>query len=166
MTCLAALIHGGKVFIGGDSAASVGDAIETRLNRKVFRNGAYVVGFTGSFRVGQLLQYATLPAVEGDAMAHIINAVVPVLQKLAGKETDELLIGVADTRKTGRLFKISSDYSVAEYASYAAAGQGEPYALGKLHGSLGAPEQRVVAALAAAEAHCGAVRAPFVVEIA
>lgn len=65
----------------------------------------------------------------------------------------------------GRLFKISSDYSVAEYPSYAAAGQGEPYALGKLHGSLGAPEQRVVAALAAAEAHCGAVRAPFHVEV-
>lgn len=161
MTCLAAIIHNDRVYIGGDSAASVGDAIETRLNRKVFRNGDYVVGFTGSFRVGQLLQYATLPAVEGEAMAHIVNAVVPALQKLAGKETDELLIGVA-----GRLFKISSDYSVAEYASYAAAGQGEPYALGRLHGSLGAPEQRVVAALAAAEAHCASVRAPFVVEIA
>ena len=65
-----------------------------------------------------------------------------------------------------RLFKISSDYSVAEYDSYAAAGTGELVALGRLHGSLGAPEQRVVAALAAAEAHCAAVRAPFVVEIA
>lgn len=160
MTCLAAIIHNDLVYIGGDSAASVGDAIETRLNRKVFRNGDYVVGFTGSFRVGQLLQYATLPAVEGEAMAHIVNAVVPALQKLAGKETDELLIGTS-----GRLFKISSDYSVAEYASYAAAGQGEPYALGRLHGSLGAPEQRVVAALAAAEAHCASVRAPFVVEV-
>lgn len=44
MTCLAALIHGGKVFIGGDSAASVDAAVEVRLNRKVFRNGAYVIG--------------------------------------------------------------------------------------------------------------------------
>ncbi|MBZ9973481.1 hypothetical protein LB517_28020 [Mesorhizobium sp. BR1-1-12] len=160
MTCLAAIIHDGRIYMGADSAASTGDAIEVRTNRKVFRNGAYVIGFTGSFRVGQLLQYATLPDVEGDVLAHLVNAVVPLLIKLAGKETDELLIGCA-----GRLFKVSSDYSVAEYASYAAAGTGEPYALGKLHGSLGAPEQRVVAALEAAQAHCSGVRAPFVVEV-
>jgi ATP-dependent protease HslVU (ClpYQ) peptidase subunit len=159
MTCLVGLIDNDRVFIGGDSAAVAGDAVEVRTNRKVFRNGDFVIGFTGSFRVGQLLQYATLSAVEGDAMAHIVNEIVPILRGFAGKETDEILIGVA-----GRLFKISSDYSVAEYPAYAAAGQGEPYALGRMHGSLGAPEQRVVAALAAAEAHCGAVRAPFVVE--
>lgn len=161
MTCIVGIAHGGRVFMGGDSAASVDGAIDVRLNRKVFRNGDYIIGFTGSFRVGQQLQYATLPPVEGEPLAHIVNAVVPLLAKLAGKETDEILIGYA-----GRLFKVSSDYSVAEYESYTAAGQGEPYALGRLHGSLGAPEQRVVAALAAAEAHCAAVRAPFVVEVA
>lgn len=160
MTCLVGLVDNGKVYLGGDSAASVDLAIEVRANRKVFRNGEYLIGFTGSFRVGQLLQYEELPAVEGDILAHIVNAVVPVVQKAAGKETDEIMIGLA-----GRLFKISSDYSVAEYTDYAAAGGGEPYALGKMHGSLGAPEQRVVAALAAAEAHCAAVRAPFVVEV-
>jgi ATP-dependent protease HslVU (ClpYQ) peptidase subunit len=160
MTCLVGLIDNDRVFIGGDSAAVAGDSVEIRTNRKVFRNGDFVIGFTGSFRVGQLLQYATLPSVEGDAMEHIVLRVVPVIKGIAGKETDEILIGYQ-----GRLFKISSDYSVAEYPAYAAAGQGEPYALGRMHGSLGAPEQRVVAALAAAEAHCGAVRAPFVVEV-
>lgn len=160
MTCLAAIIHNGKTYIGGDSAASVDDKIEIRLNRKVFRNGAYVIGFTGSFRVGQLLQYTELPKPITNLLAHIINAVVPVIQKLAGKETDELLIGAA-----GRLFKVSSDYSVAEYPHYAAAGTGELVALGRLHGSLGAPEQRVVAALEAAAEHCSGVRAPFVVEV-
>jgi ATP-dependent protease HslVU (ClpYQ) peptidase subunit len=165
MTCLVGLIDNDRVFICGDSAAVAGDAVETKLNRKVFRNGDYVIGFTGSFRVGQLLQYATLPAVEGDAMAHIVNEVVPILRGFAGKETDEILICVAAVGDKGRLFKISSDYSVAEYPAYTAAGQGEPYALGRLHGSLGAPEQRVVAALAAAEAHCGAVRAPFHIEV-
>ncbi|QKC99208.1 hypothetical protein [Mesorhizobium sp. NZP2298] len=161
MTCLAALIHNGKTYIGGDSAASVDDKIEVRLNRKVFRNGAYVIGFTGSFRVGQLLQFAKLPAIKGDLLAHLITAVVPVIKDIAGKEVDELLIGTA-----GRLFKVSSDYSVAEYPHYAAAGTGELVALGRLHGSLGAPEQRVVAALEAAQAHCSSVRAPFFVEIA
>ncbi|TPM59002.1 hypothetical protein FJ959_09005 [Mesorhizobium sp. B2-2-4] len=161
MTCLVGLIHSGKVHMGGDSAASVDNAIEVRTNRKVFRNGAYVIGFTGSFRVGQLLQYAVIEEPGKDLMAHLVNAVVPVLQKLAGKETDEIMIG-----HSGRLFKISSDYSVAEYPEYAAAGTGEPWALGRMHGSLGAPEARAVAALEAAQAHCTGVRAPFVVEIA
>lgn len=160
MTCLVGLIDNDRVFIGGDSAAVAGDAVEVRANRKVFRNGDFVMGFTGSFRVGQLLQYADLPAVEGEPIAHIVNEIVPILRGFAGKETDEILVATA-----GRLFKISSDYSVAEYDTYTAAGQGEPYALGRLHGSLGAPEQRVVAALAAAEAHCGAVRAPFHIEV-
>lgn len=161
MTCLAGLIHNGRVFIGGDSAASVDDKIEVRLNRKVFRNGTYVIGFTGSFRTGQLLQFAKLPAIKGDVLAHLITAVVPVIKDISGKDVDELLIGAA-----GRLFKVSSDYSVAEYPDYAAAGGGEQYALGKLHGALGPPDVRVIAALEAAQAHCSAVRAPFHLEIA
>lgn len=161
MTCLVGLVDSGRVYLGGDSAASADLAIEVRANRKVFRNGEYLIGFTGSFRVGQLLQYEIkMPPPVGDILGHIVSAVVPQLKAAAGKETDEIMIGVA-----GRLFKISSDYSVAEYTDYAAAGGGEPYALGRMHGSLGAPEQRVVAALAAAEAHCAAVRAPFVVEM-
>lgn len=159
MTCLVGIIHNGKTYIGADSAAIADQAVEVRTNRKVFRNGAYVIGFTGSFRVGQLLQYAELPPVGGDVLAHIVNRVVPVLQKIAGKETDEIMIGYA-----GRLFKVASDYSVAEYDNYAAAGGGEPYALGKLHGSLGAPELRILAALDAAQAHCSSVRAPFHIE--
>lgn len=160
MTCIAALIDNGKVYMGGDSAAVADDKIEVRLNRKVFRNGRYVIGFTGSFRVGQLLQYTELPQPITNLLAHIINAVVPFIQKIAGKDVDDLLLGAA-----GRLFKVSSDYSVAEYDSYAAAGTGEPYALGRLHGSLGAPELRVLAALEAAQAHCNGVRAPFHIEV-
>lgn len=160
MTCLAALIHDGKVYIGADSAASTDSAIEVRANRKVFRNGSYIIGFTGSFRVGQLLQYEDLPPVEGDTMSHIVRKVVPAIQKHAGKDTDEILIGHA-----GRLFKVSSDYSVAEYTNYAAAGGGEPYALGRLHGSLGPPDVRIIAALEAAQEHCPAVRAPFHIEV-
>lgn len=161
MTCLAAIIHEGKVYIGGDSAASVDNSIEVRTNRKVFRNGAYVIGFTGSFRVGQLLQYEIkMPPPVGDVLGHLVGSFIPQLKAAAGKETDEILIGHA-----GRLFKVSSDYSVAEYTNYAAAGGGEPYALGRMHGALGPPDTRITAALKAAEEHCPAVRAPFHIEV-
>ncbi|TGQ19350.1 hypothetical protein [Mesorhizobium sp. M00.F.Ca.ET.217.01.1.1] len=164
MTCIAGLVDNGKVFIGGDSAAYGDDAVEVRANRKVFRNGEYLIGFTGSFRVGQLLQFATgLPAPKprSDLLGHIVTELIGPIKQAVDKETAaDILIGCR-----GRLFKVCTDYNVAEYPTYAAAGQGERYALGRLHGSLGPPEQRLVAALAAAEAHSAAVRAPFYVEV-
>ncbi|TJW14425.1 MAG: hypothetical protein E5W82_10640 [Mesorhizobium sp.] len=161
MTCIVGLVDNGKVYIGGDSAAITGDSIEIRANRKVFRNGPYVIGFTGSYRVGQMLEYASLPKLTcKDVMAHLVLNVVDKLKEISGKDIDELLIGHG-----GRLFKVSSDYSVAEYASYAAAGVGGQYALGNFHGGVGAPELRVQAALEAAQTHCAGVRAPFHVEV-
>lgn len=162
MTCIAALVDNGKVYIAADSAASAEDSIEVRANRKVFRNGEYLIGFTGSFRVGQVLQYGTgLPAPKRDLLGHIVTELVGPIRRAFDKETvTDILIGCR-----GRLFKMCTDYSVAEYDSYAAAGQGEPYALGRLHGSLGAPELRLVAALEAAQTHCTAVRSPFHVEV-
>lgn len=161
MTCIAALIHNGKVYIGGDSAAIADDAVEIRTNPKVFRNGDYVLGFTGSYRTGQLLQYVDFEAPGADVMAHLVKVIVPQLKAITcTDDIDELIIGCR-----GRLFKISADYSVAEYANYTAAGGGEPYALGRLHGSLGPPDVRIIAALEAAQEHCASVRAPFRIEV-
>ncbi|MER9768912.1 hypothetical protein NKJ09_22940 [Mesorhizobium sp. M0189] len=161
MTCIVGLVDNGKVYIGADSAATTGDSIEVRANRKVFRNGPYVIGFTGSYRVGQMLEYMEMPKpTRKDVMADLVLNVVNKLKEISGKDIDELLIGHG-----GRLFKISSDYSVAEYASYAAAGEGGPYAMGRLHGGAGAPGDRVLAALDAAQTHCNGVRAPFHVEV-
>ncbi len=118
------------------------------------------IGFTGSYRVGQQLQYAVLPAPGKNLMSHLVLNIVPAVRSIAGDDMDQILVGCA-----GRLFKIDSDYAVAEYDHYAAAGGGEAYALGRLHGSLGAPELRVLAALEAAQAHCAGVRGPFFVEV-
>ncbi|WP_195178904.1 hypothetical protein [Mesorhizobium sp. INR15] len=63
-----------------------------------------------------------------------------------------------------RLCKIATDYSVADYSEHAAAGSGEPYALGSLFDSKGTPETRICRALGAAEANCSGVRAPFTVK--
>ncbi|WP_145965079.1 hypothetical protein [Mesorhizobium sp. M1B.F.Ca.ET.045.04.1.1] len=162
MTCVVGLIDNGKVYIGADSAASAGENIEIRTNRKVFRNGVYVIGFTGSYRVGQLMQYTALAKPTGkDVLQHLVLNVVDKLKELSGKDIDELLIGHG-----GRLFKISSDYSVAEFASHAAVGSGARYALGRLHGALGNPDGRILAALEAAEANCTGVRPPFHIEMA
>src|SRR4051812_40219218 len=55
MTCIVGLAHEGKVFIGGDSAGVARYDLMVRADRKVFRNGDFIMGFTTSFRMGQLL---------------------------------------------------------------------------------------------------------------
>ncbi|MER9524046.1 hypothetical protein NKI96_10720 [Mesorhizobium sp. M0292] len=165
MTAIVALVDNGRAWMGGDSAANYDDAIEAWSNPKVFRAGEYLVGFTGSFRLGQLLQHGShfTPLPPGhDIMAHMVTVVTADLKKLVGKSApDELLIV-----HSGRLFKIGSDYAVGEYPAYAAVGSGKAWALGNLFGSTGEPTERILRALGAAQANCGSVRAPFYVKVA
>lgn len=61
MTAIAAIVENNIVYIGGDSAG-VGDLLlEIRKDPKVFINGQFIIGFTSSFRMGQLLQYSFVP---------------------------------------------------------------------------------------------------------
>ena len=68
MTCIVGVVDNGKVYMGGDSAGVGGLCIETRKQPKVFRNGDFLIGYTDSFRMGQLLQYKMSPPryFEGD----------------------------------------------------------------------------------------------------
>ena len=64
MTCIVGLVDDCKVYIGGDSAAISTPPyhdLVVRADEKVFRNGPFVIGFTSSYRMGQLLRYKLLP---------------------------------------------------------------------------------------------------------
>ena len=56
MTCIAGLVHDGAVYLAGDSAGCSGWDLTVRADPKVFVSGSYVMGFTTSFRMGQLLR--------------------------------------------------------------------------------------------------------------
>ncbi len=58
MTVIVGLIDEGRVHIGGDSVGISRCRLTVRKNPKVFRNGPYALGFSGSFRMGQLLHHA------------------------------------------------------------------------------------------------------------
>jgi hypothetical protein len=65
MTCIVALIHENKVYLGGDAAASDDKTglIVQRTDPKVFKVGQFGIGFTDSFRMGQILQYNWKPPI-------------------------------------------------------------------------------------------------------
>ncbi|KKN17732.1 hypothetical protein LCGC14_0962700, partial [marine sediment metagenome] len=58
MTCIVGFIDdGGKAWMGGDSAGVAGHHTHPRRDPKVFRVGPVLIGYTSSFRMGQLLRY-------------------------------------------------------------------------------------------------------------
>ena len=176
MTAIAGITDGTTVWLGGDSAGVSGTSLSVRADPKVFASGLYVMGFTTSFRMGQLLRYAFTPPppVPGrDLHEHMCTAFIGALREClkaggwATRKDDQesggnFLAGVA-----GRLFEIFSDYSVAEREGfYTATGCGEDVVMGALHATEGLgmdPDLRLRAALAAAACHSMGVCGPFVV---
>lgn len=80
MTAIAGIVEDGKVWIGGDSAGVGGTSLSTRADPKVFKNGEFVFGYTGSFRSGQLLEHSFHPPVpleNESGMAYMVKQFIP-----------------------------------------------------------------------------------------
>lgn len=175
MTCIVGLVAGGKVFIGGDSVGIDDWNRVSRVDRKVFRNDGFVMGFTTSYRMGQLLRYSLKPpAVKDgqDLMEYMVVDFVGALRTtlkeggFAKKENEVEKGGVFLVGFRERLFRIEGDYQVGESADgYDACGWGAMVALGALHATpRAAPRHRLIAALKASEYHSRCVRGPFHIE--
>lgn len=179
MTCIVGIASAGKVYVGADSAGvDTGRyALTVRADRKVFRNGEFIMGFTSSFRMGQLLAFAFNPPKprEGvDLFTYMVTDFVNAARdclKLGGyasrvneeERGGEFLVGCR-----GRIFRICSDYQVAENSSgYDACGCGDLIALGSLFSTshLDDPNNRISEALTAAERFSAGVRGPFHIEV-
>lgn len=173
MTCIVGLAEGGRVYIGGDSAGVAGLDITTRADAKVFRNGPYVMGFTSSFRMGQLLRYGFKPPqphADDDLDRFMVTQFIEGTRRCLKdggyaqvhdntERGGTFLVGIR-----GRLFTVFGDYQVAEPDDgYTSVGCGEDYALGALYTAKRSlsPTARIRAALRAAAYFSGGVQEPF-----
>ncbi|KQP43921.1 hypothetical protein [Pseudorhodoferax sp. Leaf274] len=172
MTCIVGLVHEGRVYIGGDSAGVSGLDLNVRRDQKVSVKSGFAFGFTTSFRMGQLIQYAFEPPKrhpEKDLMAYMVTDFVDALRSclkaggFARKDSEVEQGGSFLVGHAGRLFAIHGDYQVAEATcGYDAVGCGEGYAKGALFATAKhTPADRIDMALAAAESHSAGVRGPF-----
>lgn len=176
MTAIVGLVSGGRVLIGGDSAGVAGYSLTVRRDRKVWASGPWVYGFTSSFRMGQLIRYAfqpPSPPPDGqDLERYMATAWVDALRQTLkdggySRVSDQQEQGgtfLVGTR--GRLFTVDGDFQVGESADgYDAVGCGGEIALGALYATRDMElfaEDRVLAALRAAEHHSAGVAGPFV----
>lgn len=177
MTCIVGVEYDGGVLIGGDSAATAGWRQTTRADEKVFTNGPYVIGLTGSPRAAQLLRYRLNVGapdtwdVDRFIATTFVDAVRNTLKVGGYAETtnvtkEELasafLVGIQ-----GRLYAIYGDYQFSRStAGHQAVGCGDEIALGSLHttAQLGMdPRTRAEYALEAAAAISAGCGGPFTI---
>ena len=174
MTCIVGISKDGRCYIGGDSAGADSSRMQIigRADQKVFQTGAFVMGFTTSFRMGQLLNYsfsAPAPRDGVSLMAYMstdfVDAVRTCLKAggFAKKESENEVGGTFLVGFRGQLFTIYSDYQVEQCLDgFQSVGCGDLIALGSLYETKKEePEKRILKALAAAEHFSAGVRGPF-----
>jgi hypothetical protein len=178
MTCIVGLRYRSTIYLGGDAAAIGEWDIDTRPDPKVFQVGPFLVGFCGSFRMGQLLQYhmpAGAAARDVGGIEAVVTRFVPSIRQLfvdhgfSHKPDDgEEQGGTFLVAYGGELYTIYDDFQVARSSlPFTAIGAGDAYALGSLHatahvGGISALE-RITLALDAATRFCAAVRPPYTI---
>lgn len=160
--------------MGADSAGVTPSLrLSARNDKKIFRNGDFLIGFCGSFRAGQLLRYSFKPPRrfhDRDVEEFMATSFVDEVRKCYREggtmrkdhEEEEVnssfLVGYEN-----RLFHIEADFQVGESLhNFDACGCGADLALGNLLATGDRkPEQRIRSALEAAETYSAGVRAPF-----
>lgn len=175
MTCIVGFSHRGKVYIGGDSSANSDQDISERSDKKVFEKGGMIFGFCGSFRIGQVVQYAmTVPKQRKSQTDHgflcttFVDRYTQVLKenRCIPEFTTEECIASFLIGYRGTLYRLDSDFQIAIPASkFDAIGCGDSYALGALYILSHAPDtkplEKLNLALEAAERFCSGVLSPF-----
>lgn len=170
MTCIIGLVHEGNVFIGGDSAGISGLSVSIRSDEKVFVNGPFIMGFTSSFRMGQLLRYKFDPpqqTVDQDDIEYMVTSFIDAAREcfrkngFGDKEATEggnYLVGYR-----GKIYTIGSDHQVGIPAdTFDSVGSGSSLALGAMYATKGQdPIKRITTALEAASAFNAGVSPPF-----
>jgi len=169
-TCIVGLEYDKGIYIGGDSAGVSGLDVSIRTDPKVFKNGPFIMGFTTSFRMGQLLMYKFEPPKRDPKKTDhefMVTDFIDAVKKcfidndFGSKENNDygsFLVGYR-----GKLYIIYEDLQVGENeCGYASVGCGESYALGSLFSTPKlSPRKRIEMALNAAAEFSGGVSPPF-----
>jgi hypothetical protein len=177
MTAIAALIDKDKtIWVGGDSAGVAGLDLEVRKDPKVFVKDEFIMGFTTSFRMGQILHYKFKSPKHPNNMSIdtymntiFIDKIRSCLERGGfGNGKDSGGTFIVGYRK--RLFVIDKDFQVGfPHKNYTAVGCGHNLCKGSLHATdsvkdIFEPKERIKLALTAAESFSGGVRRPFIIK--
>lgn len=163
--------------MGADSIGVNNYTSEIRMDLKLFQHDEMLIGFCGSFRMGQLLQYRLEIPKHPDGMEdheYLCTYFMDSVKKLlADHEIEKERLGIKEggtfmLAYRGGLYTIHEDYQVAIcHAGYDSIGAGDQYAKGALYATSTMrvrPQRKLILALEAAAYHSPWVRGPFHIE--
>jgi len=181
MTCIVGTRSRKGVILGGDSLASSGLEREVRKDPKVGIVGEYVFGYSGSYRMGQVLLYDFDPPEPDrktgpEVFEFLVTEFIPTLREaMSGAGVTKLDSSVEELGGAnfllgvyGHLFYVDDDYQVGWPSTpYWSIGSGREYATGAMYTAYKAKkrgEDLLSVGLTAAEAFNSGVGGPFTYE--
>lgn len=174
MTCVVGLVNKNRVYLGVDSASVQGWTRRASQVSKVFRRGPFLIGYTTSFRMGQLLEHHLNVAPQTDDQTDMTFMVTKFIEavRVLLKEKGFTKIE-SNTEKGGQflvgyrkhLYTIESDFQVGHMVeTFDAIGSGAEFALGAMKAlDRTAPMPRVRRALEIAAHFNMGVCGPFTI---
>ena len=137
MTCIVAVAKDEHVWMAGDLMGSNGFTKKVYSDTKVFVNGDFIIGYCGSFRMGQILQYnwEQPPRIEGLTdrqylQTDVIESMRNCLAQFGVGEFKEgehqggnFLIGYR-----GGIYEMQNNFSILKNDDFAAIGSGTYHA--------------------------------------
>lgn len=175
MTCIVGISEKGKVYIGADSIASNGYTKEITSSPKVFKVGAFIIGYADSFRMGQIIQHhldVRQQQSGEDDLRYMVVAFIEAVRKCLkdfgyttinnnNESGGSFLVGYRSM-----LYEVYSDFQVnSDIRHFAAMGAGRDFALGALKATEHLkPRKRIEMALTVAGELSALVAPPFFIE--
>jgi ATP-dependent protease HslVU (ClpYQ) peptidase subunit len=173
MTCIVGLVDETGVYMGADSSSASGWEVRSTKLPKVFKIGEFTIGYTTSFRMGQLLQHKLQVKPQGEEtdIAYMVSSFVEAVRNCLKEhgfskvENNKEEGGAFLVAYRGNLYSIHDDFQVNEMTDgLDACGCGREYALGAMRASEHQPpKDRIEQALSIAAYFSGGVLPPFVV---
>lgn len=177
MTCIIGLVQDNEVWMGGDSAGVADLNIRSRKDTKVFKvNGKFLIGYTSSFRMGQLLRFGFSPPEQKSKTSDFEYMCTEFIDAVRKRMKEGGYMKVKDNEEEGgrflvghkgKLYCVDGDFQVGESLDgFDTVGCGYAYALGSLYETRmeKVPKKRILKALETAEYFSAGVRRPFVIK--
>jgi ATP-dependent protease HslVU (ClpYQ) peptidase subunit len=160
--------------MGGDSAAVQGWTRRQTALEKVFRRGPFLIGYTSSFRMGQLLQHHLEVPKQTERQADMNYMVTGFIESARKLLKDKGFTKIESNAETGgqflvgyrgQLYTVHRDFQVGQVADgMDAIGSGREYALGAMYAlNKLSPSRRLKRTLEITAYFNAAVAPPFIV---
>jgi len=181
MTCIVGYVEKGTVYMAADSAASNGDSICVRRDLKLFNLKNMLIGFCGSFRIGQILKYVSTIPKHPKGMddhrflcTHFVDYLIEVMEESRALQDAGGVASLGDDSQflfgyKGVLYHFDNDMQVAVAETpYVSIGSGGQFATGAMFAMADMdipPKDKLIKAVMAACENSVGVKPPVHVAI-